>query len=382
MPGDQNILVLHRKLQSLNLWQLNENNIEKVLLLAEINKKSDSHITSSNISSKGNYFAFSDSDNTVLFTYDSLHNDIKKIKSFKKLSASFIYFSADEKFLITVDQIKKSIHLYDIKKQITESISLDGLANQEIILSCDYLENSLAFSTLNKNLIFVNLKNKNVEYSLPHPDEYLTQLKFLNNETLITVGEDNKFFLVDIKNKKFTQWTNKNINNFPKNYLRWYNKIMGVTCNQNEKKSDSFLLYTDYNYIKIDLSKEIPQSSNIHREKDEKTRNADWNKTIKDFHKSIFNENYKNIKNTQIESEIFKEEGEEETKINFENNNFKITSRFSSILYMQFLENYSENVEGQGQGQGQEKTLLVIENDWNKILKEFPDTVAKFNYGY
>jgi hypothetical protein len=182
--------------------------------------------------------------------------------------------------------------------------------------------------------------------------------------------------LIDYKNKKLNDWTNKNIDKFPKNYLKWYNKIMGIASNGlsesvSQSESDKLLLYTDYNYIKIDLNNEIPEKSIIFKDKAEKLRNAEWNKKIKQYHKLLFNQLYKNMKNTELENDLFKEDLENAYK--FENDNFKITSRFSSIMYMDYLNYTNEN---------NHSTLLVIENDWNKILKEFPDTVAKYNYGY
>ena len=74
------------------------------------------------------------------------------------------------------------------------------------------------------------------------------------------------------------------------------------------------------------------------------------------------------MKNTEVEAEVFKDKEEIHT---FENDNFKITSKFSSILFMDYLLSQKDS-----------RILLVVENDWNKILKEFPDTIAKFNYGH
>ena len=393
-----NLIILHRKLNKLNLWSVNENNMDKALLLAELNKKNDSNIISANISSYGKFFSYSDNENTVIFSYDYLNNEIKKVKTLKNLSSRFLYFTKDEKSLICLDNTNRRLHIYDINKETTESINLSEMKQNEIILNSDYFENEkeryIAFSTLNKNLILVNLKKSIVEYSLPNSLVYTTQIKFLNKDILLAVGEDNKFLLINVNEMKFTEWTNKNINKFPKNYLTWYNKIMGVaapiesnqkdvpqkktrssktnqTSNSQEEYSNAFLLYTDYNYIKIDLDKEIPDRSAIFRDKGDKIRNAEWSKKIKEYHKKIFNENYKGMKGTEVEHEIFNEISNEEKKFNFENENFKITSRFSSILYMEYLKDKEEG-----------KFLLVIENDWNKILKEFPETVAKYNYGY
>jgi len=358
------------------LWLVNENNIEKVILLAEINKNQDSHIVSANISISGKYIAYSDLTRTVLFFYDFENNDLKKIKTLHNLPSKFLYFSKDEKCLISIDQSNMKINLYHIQKEIFETIPLN--LKHEIILAADYdyQNNQCIISTLNKQFISVNLNNHSVDLSLPHPQDYITQLKFMNNrkELFLAIAENNRFYFVNYKTKRFSDWTNKNINNFPKNYLRWYNKIMGVAW---DGQSENFLLYTDYNYIKIDLNKEIPNYSLIEKIKSDKLRNADWYKSLREYHKLIFNENYKNKKNSELERKIFKMEDEikeadlqnEERRFNFENDNFKIVSRFSSILFIAHIED-------------DEKTLLVIENDWNKILKEFPEAISKFNYGY
>lgn len=107
------------------------------------------------------------------------------------------------------------------------------------------------------------------------------------------------------------------------------------------------------------MTKETPYLSTIEKNKEEKTRNADWLKRLKDYHKNIFNLNYKN--QDGLKEEIFKEL----PQVVSDNNNFKIVNRFSSILYMNY---YDQN------------SLLVIENDWNKILKAFPDSVVKHTY--
>ncbi len=376
---EDNIFILHRKLNKLNLWLANENNLEKIILLAEINKKNDSHIVSSNISSSGRYITYSDTNNTFIISYNFEENDLKKIKTLHNLPSRFIFFSKDEKNLICIDQVNMKIHKYEIQKEIFDTIPLN-LKDSDILLSCDYdAQNNLCIlSTLNKQFIFIDLNRNIVDVSLPHPHDYITQLKFMNipkdNNLFLAVAENNKFYLINQKTKRFSDWTNKNMNHFPKNYLKWYNKIMGIAW---DGESEKFLLYTDYNYIKIDLNKEIPNYSVIEKIKSEKLRNADWYKSLREYHKIIFNENYKNMKDTQIEKEIFnkqnfkeaEKENEEEKRFNFENDNFKIVSRFSSILFMAYLND-------------DQKTLLVIENDWNKILKEFPEAVAKFNYGY
>jgi len=127
------------------------------------------------------------------------------------------------------------------------------------------------------------------------------------------------------------------------------------------------LLYTDYNYIPINLSTPIPENSFIERIKEERNKNSSFLKKIKDFHKKIYQTTYKynpylgNSCDEFIEEIIIKQD---------ESQNFRIISRFSSILYMKYF-----------QYNCYESSLLVIENDWTKILKDLPKPVYKYSYG-
>ncbi len=156
------------------------------------------------------------------------------------------------------------------------------------------------------------------------------------------------------------------LNQFPSNYLTWYNKVIGVAEDKNTQgDSFKFLLFTDYNYINIDTTKEIPDRSLIEKNKIEKQRHANWEKRVGQFHSTLLEEHYKTYK---LDIENLKNECSVSNNKNiFENNNFKITNRFSSILYMKYI---------------RQNVLLVIENDWNKIIKSFPTAVSHLKYGY
>ncbi len=103
----------------------------------------------------------------------------------------------------------------------------------------------------------------------------------------------------------------------------------------------------------------------IEKNKVEKQRHANWEKRIGQFHSTLLEEHYKTYK---LDIENMKNEQTVSNNQNiFENNNFKIINRFSSILYMKYI---------------RENVLLVIENDWNKIIKSFPTAVSHLKYGY
>jgi hypothetical protein len=431
---------LHRKINSLDLWLVNASNEEKCLMLARINKNEDSNINCANISNKGNLLAYSDSDNTCLFRYNFQENTLKKVKTFKKISARFLYFSADESRLIIVNQINSKIMIYNINSQTFFDIDFN-LDKYDVILACDYfskinskeeisnetqnvkeektpkksssaikiatskkdsllksegnstnpsLVNSeyICFSTVNKNILFFNLDEKNnfVNENMPNPDNMITQIKFRDEKNLILTCEDNKFYLVNYEvfvslqqktyekivdvNFKFNEWTQRNISNLPINYKKWYNRIMGISVNETLQKN-LIIFYTDYNYILVDLDKEVPKYSQIEKIKEERNRNSEWTKSLKDYHKKIFDRNYYNIDKEAGDFNELKDLGKNEKERHGSNDNFKIVSRFSSILYLNLFENPYDN---------DKSLLIVVENDWNKVTKNFREAVAKPNY--
>ena len=155
---------------------------------------------------------------------------------------------------------------------------------------------------------------------------------------------------------------------------------MGITIPPNTSNNDNspspqskFLLYTDYNYINIDLLKSIPEKSIINRDKVEKQRNSEWIKKVGNYHKELMNEYYKGEKSEAFYGSIGMSKDEEKAP-RIDNYNFSINSRFSSILSMKYL-----TPEKEGRNSLRNR-LLVIENDWNKIMKTLPDAIVKSSY--
>ena len=139
------------------------------------------------------------------------------------------------------------------------------------------------------------------------------------------------------------------------------NKLFGI-CPYDK---DKFFLFTDYNYINIDLTKEIPKESIIEKNKMDKYVKSDWDKIIKEYHEKIYSKEYKGIEEKK-KIEDNNNINENKQKINFQNDNFKITSRFNSIMLMQMLND----------------KIIVIENDWNKIIKSFIEGVIVPKYAH
>jgi hypothetical protein len=179
--NNENLLILHRGLDKLSLWGIED---EKVTYLAEINKKTDSHIISAAIGF--GYICYSDSEATIIFKYDYENNEVKKIKKLK-FSSKFVFFKDDN--LIALNQENNSVLVYNIKKETLDSIPLP---EKEIYISCALNDKLLALSTVSKKLMIVDISKKVVDTNYPSPDNYVTQLKYLNKDTLITVIDDNR----------------------------------------------------------------------------------------------------------------------------------------------------------------------------------------------
>jgi len=184
--------------------------------------------------------------------------------------------------------------------------------------------------------------------------------------------------MIDISSKKFDDWTNKRIQkeDYPLNYNKWYNKIFGI-CPLNPEK---YILYTDYNYIVFDTKKEIPPQCIIEKNKIDKYIYSDFEKLIKEYHRILFEEEYRpNNPLSKENKSIFlpTEVSKEKSIFNLQNDNFKITSRFNSIMLMKLI-----SFEDKQENEDNDKYLLVIENDWNNIVKSFPGALVKHKYGH
>ena len=354
--------ILHLKENYCDLWNINLNNgVNTFVAKLFKSKKSDYNLICANISKNGKIIGISYEDESVFFSYNYEKNEIKRLGKIK-VQANFIFISKDNKAIL-LSQNKSKIYIVKIlNREIEKEIPFN---EKEILLSADYnyFKNNLCFSTISKKLYYIKLNNKNIQIdSLPHPDNYITKIKFVeNNNKIITIDENNLIYIIDEQTEKFTKWTNQRIekNDYPENYLKWYNKVFGI-CPYDK---DKFFLFTDYNYINIDLTKEIPKESIIEKNKMDKYVKSDWDKIIKEYHDKIYSREYKGVEDGKKEEQ---KKEENNKNVNFQNDNFKITSRFNSIMLMQMLND----------------KIIVIENDWNKIIKSFTESVIVPKYAH
>ena len=397
---DKIFFILHQKLDYVDLWNVNMNNqINTFVAKIYKSKNVEGNIISSNISFDAKIIAISYDKIIVVFKYDLNLNEIKKIGKIKH-QANYIYINTKYQ-IIFLSQKENKFFIYDLtekeknnKYEITENkniqlpknndinishiLNINNDSKNQLILNSNYNEknNMLIYSTLSKQLYSIDL-NGNLYESLPHPDKYITKISFsTDNKTIILIDENNYIYLIDIATKKFDNWTNKRIKNedYPLNYIKWYNKIFGI-CPLEPNK---YILYTDYNYIIFDTQKEIPPQCIIEKNKMDKYIYSDFERLIKEYHRILFEEEYRpNNPLVKENKSIFLpvEINKEKNYFNLQNNNFKITSRFNSIMLMKKIS------KEEGNNEEKDKYLLVIENDWNNIVKSFPGALVKYNYG-
>lgn len=408
---DKIFFILHQKLDYVDLWNVNMNNqINTFVAKIYKSKKIEGNIICSNISFDAKIIAISYDKIIVIFQYDFEINEIKKI-GIIKYQANFIFINSKYQ-VIFLSQKENKLFIYDLinneennKKYIIKEktniqlpkngnfnndniINIDNLNknnnynDNQLILNSEYNENLnlVIYSTLSKQIYSINLNEESYE-SLPHPDKYITKISLnCDNTKIILIDENNYIYLIDIETKKFDDWTNTRIKDedYPLNYIRWYNKIFGI-C---PLDPDKYILYTDYNYIILDIKKELPQKSIIEKNKFDKYIYSDFEKLIKEYHRIIFEKEYKpNNPLVKENKSIFLpvEMNKEKNLLNLENTNFKITSRFNSIMLMKMIViNGSNEINNEDNN----KYLLVIENDWNNIVKSFPGALVKDNYGH
>ena len=137
------------------------------------------------------------------------------IEVFKYNPSRSLFFTSNDQ-LISLSLLGKLI-IYDIKKKtiINDIVVLSKkttILNSEI----DPTNSIVCLTTIDKQLILIDISKNEVDNTLPHPNTYVNQLKFINSEVLIIIDEHNKFYIINIKTRQFHGFTK---DNFDKVYL-------------------------------------------------------------------------------------------------------------------------------------------------------------------
>ena len=404
---DKIFFILHQKPDHADLWNVNMNNqINTFVAKIYKSKNVEGNIICSNISFDAKIIAISYDKVTIIFNYDFDSNEIKKIGTIK-YQANYIFinnkyqiilFSQKENKLFIYDLIKNHENTEKNKFNIVENKSIllpkntdinmanileiqNDINNIQLILCAQYneKENMVIYSTLSKQLYLIDINNSSYE-SLPHPDKYITKISFnIDSSKIMTIDENNLIYLIDLNTKKFDEWTNERIKkeDYPINYIKWYNKIFGICV----LGLNRYILYTDYNYILLDLANEIPKQCIIEKNKMDKYIYSNYEKLVKEYHRILFEKEYRPTNPLVQENKSMflpTEINRDKNLYNLENNNFKITSRFNSIMFMELISFIEESSDDKDKN----KYLLVIENDWNNIIKSFPGALVRQKYGH
>jgi hypothetical protein len=85
-------------------------------------------------------------------------------------------------------------------------------------------------------------------------------LSILSDMDKILIAYDsNKILILDSINCKLHPWSLKNMHRMPVNFLKRYNRIVGIT----QLGLNKFALWTNYTYSVLDLEVEIPEEVQV-----------------------------------------------------------------------------------------------------------------------
>ncbi len=109
-----------------------------------------------------------------------------------------------------------------------------------------------AIFDLSKNQVFWQLPDLSLD--LGHPLAVLSDM-----DKLVLTYDSNKVTVLDTINRRFHPWSLKNMQKMPVNFLRRYNRLVGIT----QLSLNKFILWTNYTYSVLDLEVELPEEVKI-----------------------------------------------------------------------------------------------------------------------
>ena len=134
------------------------------------------------------------------------------------------------------------MRLYD---KVVSLVDLNVDAGQLTIV---FLNSKLtAIFDLAKDSLYWQLPDLSLDLGLP--------LSILSDMDKILMAYDsNKILILDSINRKLHPWSLKNMHKIPLNFLKRYNRIVGIT----QLALNKFVLWTNYTYSVLDLEVEMP----------------------------------------------------------------------------------------------------------------------------
>ena len=109
-----------------------------------------------------------------------------------------------------------------------------------------------AIFDLSKNQVFWQLPDLSLD--LGHPLAVLSDM-----DKFLLTYDSNKITVLDTINRRLHPWSLKNMQKMPVNFLRRYNRLVGIT----QLSLNKFILWTNYTYSVLDLEVELPEEVKI-----------------------------------------------------------------------------------------------------------------------
>jgi len=259
---------------------------------------------------------------TLCFTKDS-----KRLIAGCLDSSIMVYDLQKHEVAANFDEFQRQRDDYDDEEDDME----DDIANQDGILHILCVSNDnkrlAACDHLNRINVF-NLETLKLECTLPRPKNSPTAMSFHpDNNILVVACASNDFFLYDVQERKFDDWSRINGASIPKTLRSEKDRIFGITF---DKNFPSRMLLMSCSFIcKVDLSQPI--------EKEDSERPKKMQRTAKNH-------------TTQDDT----------------NANFRMIREFKPLLGGDFISS---------------DELLLVEIPWIKVLEALPPTFERRKYG-
>jgi len=351
--------------------------------LLALNLKNDNNIISSTISENGAWIAVSTIEEIKLF-YIKFNEktskvEIKKVREIEKLQIpgahKLIFTPCSTKLIVA--GINSIIYVLDLsnveKKYSANTMESEGEEEEQedqydIILLKEFEQHangtsdsticSLAISSdsqwlasgdTNNNIYVFNLDTLLYYSKLPSFTSFHTSLSFHPlSATIVVTCLSNEFYIYDVEEKGFANWTKEYLNKLPEAFLKLNekSKIMGVSFNVSEP--NTMTLWSSEYICQIDLSKPINiQTPNRKRRFNE---NTDAN-VLENARAALVNteDNEKN-----------------EFKKLKQNYHFSVLTRYKQVMFMDYIN---------------DKESVIVERPWFSILEKLPQNFYRHKYG-
>lgn len=265
----------------------------------------------------GNHLiVMSDEADTQIFRYDDKEMKVSKltkvichnnsIKSLPPLSWVQMFENPSTK-AISIIGVESSLNVVSINLENNKLTQLGSLSQQlkvSLQTKLRKYDNLLSFAQFNpeNNMLTTNLAshgvclftinlNKedglNLFWKLPHPGNASSQALCVTTcpqlEKMVVAYDSNLLLAYDLNNKCLHDWSRRNHDSFPHNFLTRYNRLVGLVSLSDTK----FLAYSNYTYTILDLNTDLPkyedskvQITDDHPGKQLDT-NASWNQAMK-----------------------------------------------------------------------------------------------------